>query len=75
MIKHIVLFKFKEFSSSEEKNLKLNEIKTKLLNLKNLVSELQTIEVGINENCKEAFDIAYLIKCLSQIDSTSLVFE
>ena len=68
MIKHIVLFKFKEFSSTEEKTTKLNEIKSGLLNLKGLVSELQSIEVGINENPKEQFDIALTTTHLSMDD-------
>ncbi len=57
MIKHTVLFKLKEFSSSEEKTRKINQIKLALLNLKTIIRELQNIEVGINENPKEQYDI------------------
>jgi len=57
MVKHTVLFKLKEFSSEEDKSSKINQIKLGLLNLKTIIKELQTIEVGINENPKEQYDI------------------
>jgi len=58
MVKHTVLFKLKEFSSKEEKVRKINQIKLGLLNLKTIIPELQSIEVGVNENPKEQYDIA-----------------
>ena len=58
MVKHIVLFKLKEFDTAEEKTRKISQIKMGLLNLKMLIKELHTIEVGINENTKEQYDIA-----------------
>jgi hypothetical protein len=58
MVKHIVLFKLKEFSSKEEKSRKINQIKLGLLNLKTIIPELHSIEVAINENPKEQYDIA-----------------
>jgi hypothetical protein len=58
MVKHTVLFKLKAFSSEEEKSRKINQIKLALLNLKTIIGELQSIEVGINENPKEQYDIA-----------------
>lgn len=57
MIKHIVLFKLKEFSSKEEKELKINEIKENLEALIHLVPVLKKIKVGINCNPKEEYDI------------------
>jgi len=57
MVKHTVLFKLKEFFSEEEKMRKINQIKLALLNLKTIIEELQSIEVGINENPKEQYDI------------------
>ena len=57
MVKHRVLFKLKEFSSEEAKALKINEIKTRLEALINLVPTLKKINVGININPKEVFDI------------------
>ncbi|MBK3517857.1 Dabb family protein [Carboxylicivirga marina] len=58
MIKHIVLFKLKSFANNEEKASKLIEIKECLLSLKDKVNELLSIEVGINSNPNENFDIA-----------------
>jgi hypothetical protein len=57
MVKHIVLFKFKEFSSKEDKELKIKEIKQRLEALKNLIQVLKFIKVGINQNPKEDFDL------------------
>ena|SRR5690554_6099649 len=57
MIKHIVLFQLKEFPSKEAKELKLKEIKSKLENLINLVPTLKKIEVELNCNPQEAYDI------------------
>ncbi|MBQ4036392.1 MAG: Dabb family protein [Paludibacteraceae bacterium] len=58
MVKHIVLFKFKSFESAEEKEQKLKYIQSQLLNLKNIIKEIATMEVGLNGNPKEAFDLA-----------------
>jgi len=58
MIKHIVLFKLKSFESEEAKNNKLTEIRNGLLALNTKVDALKTIEVGINCNPYEDFDIA-----------------
>ena len=68
MIKHVVLFKLKEFASEEEKTRKINQIKLGLLNLKTIIKELQSIEVGINENYKEQYDIALITTHLSMAD-------
>lgn len=58
MIKHVVLFKMKPFSSDEEKAAKLNEIKDDLENLLGIVPGLLTIEAGININSAEEYDLA-----------------
>jgi len=58
MIKHIVLFKLKSFASEADKNAKLTEIKEGLLALKHKVETLKSIEVGLNCNPKEDYDIA-----------------
>jgi len=57
MIKHVVLFKLKEFSCQVEKGLKISEIKSGLEALINLIPELKKINVGINVNPNEEFDI------------------
>ena len=68
MVKHVVLFKLKEFPSEEEKARKINQIKLGLLNLKTIIKELQSIEVGINENHREQYDIALTTTHLSMAD-------
>lgn len=60
MVKHIVLFKLKSFESAEEKAQKLKFIQTELLNLKGLIKEIDSMEVGLNGNEKEAFDLALI---------------
>ena len=57
MVKHVVLFKLKEFSSQEEKSLKISEIKSGLEALINLIPELKKIQVNININPNEESDI------------------
>ncbi len=58
MIKHVVLFQLKPFDSEEAKTAKLNEIKQGLLDLKGKVEVLKTVEVGLNCNPAEPYDIA-----------------
>lgn len=58
MIKHIVLFKLKEMESAEAKMSIMQEFKEALEALKEKISVLRFIEVGINCNPKEDFDIA-----------------
>ena len=60
MVKHIVLFKFNDFSSEVEKKEKLNEIKNALLNLLEKIDALKSIEIGINENPIEQFDLSLI---------------
>lgn len=57
MVKHIVLFQLKPFDSAEEKMAKMQEIKAGLENLKNIIGVLRSIEVGINCNPEEAWDL------------------
>ncbi|MCT4645596.1 MAG: Dabb family protein [Carboxylicivirga sp.] len=58
MIKHVVLFKLKSFKTTEEKEAKLLEIKNGLSALSNKVESLKSIEVGLNCNENETFDIS-----------------
>nr|WP_321407689.1 Dabb family protein [uncultured Carboxylicivirga sp.] len=58
MIKHIVLFQLKAFESQDTKDAKLSEIKSELLGLKEKVTVLKSIEVGLNTNPAEQYDIA-----------------
>jgi len=58
MVKHIVLFRFKAFDSEASKTAKLKEIESALLGLKEKLPFLRSIEVGINANPAEKFDLA-----------------
>ena len=58
MIKHVVLFKFRAFDNEDEKQKKEQEIKAALLALKDKIDVLKSIEVGINSNPNEEFNIA-----------------
>jgi len=58
MIKHIVLFKLKNFPNEATKAQKMDQIKAALMGLLEKVEVLKTIEVGLNNNPIEKFDIA-----------------
>lgn len=55
MIKHIVLFRFQNI---EDKEIKLNQIKKELEELPGIISELKEIQVGINVNPAEKWDLS-----------------
>ena len=57
MIKHIVMFKLKEFATPAEKEAKLVEIKEKLEALKDKIDVLHKIEVNFNCNPAETWDL------------------
>ncbi|MCF8359736.1 MAG: Dabb family protein [Prolixibacteraceae bacterium] len=46
MIKHVVLFKMKDYASESEKKEVLNELEARLMTLKETIGELRYIEVG-----------------------------
>lgn len=58
MVKHVLLFKLRDMSTPAEKMEVMQEIKRRLEGLKETVPAIETIEVGINANPKEEFDIA-----------------
>jgi len=58
MIKHIVLFKLKNFPNEAAKAEKMDEIKAALMGLADKVEVLKSIEVGLNSNPNEKFDVA-----------------
>ena len=58
MIKHIVLFKFREDVPEKEKSEKLQTIKSDLEALTSKVESLKRMEVGINVNPDESYDLA-----------------
>ena len=58
MIKHIVLFKFRENLPEQEKTQKLHSIKADLEALTEKIEPLKKMEVGINCNPDESYDLA-----------------
>ncbi|MDA3928137.1 MAG: Dabb family protein [Prolixibacteraceae bacterium] len=66
MINHIVLFKLKNYSTTEEKKEVLNQFKSKLLALKNYIPELKHIEVGQNYQVNAA---SYDLSLITHFDS------
>jgi hypothetical protein len=60
MIKHVVLFKFKSEVELPEKKQKLENIKVLLEQLKESIDCLSFIEVGLNSNPAEAYDLALI---------------
>lgn len=57
MIRHIVLFKLQAFASETAKTNKLNEIKDAFDALPSQIDVIKNLEVGLNVNPAEAFDI------------------
>lgn len=55
MVKHIVTFKLK--GTAEERRLVAENFKAALLSLPEKIEELQSMEVGINENPGEDWDV------------------
>lgn len=61
MIKHVVLFKLKEFENEDQKAVVRNKIKHALESLKDKIEELKYIEVGQNHQLNSAsFDICLI---------------
>ncbi len=62
MIKHVVCWKLKESFSATEKKEHLLEMKKMLLDLKDKITCIQSIEVGINEESIDStnFDIVLI---------------
>jgi hypothetical protein len=68
MINHVVLFKLKEFETEKDKELVLEEFKSKLLALKQIIDELKYIEVGTHFSTQSpSFDIC-LISHFNSLD-------
>lgn len=57
MINHIVMIKLKKFSGNE-KNTRLNQLKTKLDSLKSIIKVIKYLETGLNiSNSTNAYDL------------------
>lgn len=57
MIRHIVMFKLKEFQTPAEKEAKMREIRERLEALKDKIDVLRMIRVDFNCNPEETWDI------------------
>ena len=57
MIRHIVMFKLKEFATPADKQAKMQEIKTGLEALIDKIDVLRMIRVDFNVNPEEAWDV------------------
>lgn len=57
MIKHIVMWKLKDYAEGNDKQFNANEIKMRLEALKDKISEIEKIEVGINNNPANSYDV------------------
>lgn len=57
MIRHVVMFKLKEFDSQQEKQNKLLEIKERLEALLDIIDCLHFIQVDFNVNLEETWDL------------------
>lgn len=60
MIKHIVMFKLKEFTTPVEKAYKLAEIKEGLEALVDKIEVLKSMKVGVNVNPAEVYDFVLI---------------
>ncbi|SFE10026.1 Dabb family protein [Thermophagus xiamenensis] len=60
MLKHVVLFKFKESLDESTKKSRSQEIKTALESLYEKIEVLKGIEVGLNCNADEKYDLALI---------------
>lgn len=68
MVRHIVMFKLKEFASPAEKQAKLDEIKTRLEALIDKIDVLRKIEVKLNCNPEESWDLILITELDSLAD-------
>lgn len=58
MVKHIVMWKLKEFAAGRQKTDNMHVLKDKLEGLKRVIPEIQTIELGLNFNSSDqAYDV------------------
>ena len=68
MVRHIVMFKLKEFASPAEKQAKLDEIKKRLEALIDKIDVLRKIEVKFNCNPEESWDLILITELDSLAD-------
>ncbi|MBW8325201.1 MAG: Dabb family protein [Prolixibacteraceae bacterium] len=72
MINHIVLFKLKKYDTESEKQDVIGAIEDALLSLKDKITELKYIEVGVNyELAAKSYDVCLIshFETIEQLDS------
>ena len=57
MVKHIVLFKFKDDIKADDRQVIMSTFKKDILSLKNIIKCIKDINVGFNINDEEQWDI------------------
>ena len=57
MVKHIVLFRFRDDISEEQKESAFNSFRSGILSLTDIIPQIKSIEVGRNINSDEVWDI------------------
>ncbi len=63
MLKHIVMWKLKEFAENNHKNENAKKMKEMLESLKNKINEINHIEIGINVfESERAYDVSLYIE-------------
>ncbi len=72
MIKHIAMIKLKEFSTEEEKALKIKDIKSGLENLPKLIKEIKFLEVGVNINPSERASDLVLVSNFNSLEDLAI---
>ncbi|MCB2194810.1 MAG: Dabb family protein [Bacteroidetes bacterium] len=61
MIRHIIMFKFKNVKNDEDRLQKTNKIKSFFLPLRNIINVVESYEVAINERKTEfSYDVALI---------------
>lgn len=68
MIKHVVMWEFKDFAEGNEKEKNIEIAAEMLLSLKDLVEEIKFLEVGKNINQSEA---AYELVLITEFESSA----
>jgi hypothetical protein len=59
MIKHIVMFRFKDFAEGADRAENIKSLKSRLEALENIIDEIKFFEVGVNfGNSDAAYDLA-----------------
>jgi len=72
MINHVVLFKLKRYDTESEKQDVIGAIEDALLSLKDKITELKYIEVGVNyELAAKSYDVCLIshFENIEQLDS------